>query len=210
MHSVLMGRLQVVRLNNGKCLPGQLFRRITERGQRGRVGELNHTAIIDHQHHVIGGFPERAETFFTIAQRLLGNALCGDVAADSSITGKFAGLVKNRFSADTVIAQFAVSIVAANDEIAERLIRLKLLPVCMPIGVAHRDGRQLPARLADMFTRFESGLRKHFAGKLDEAELTILLPIPVAGQQQQVSEARFTFGQLTLILPLLVSRGAQH
>ena len=139
MHAVVMGSPQVCRLNHCNSLPGQLFRRIAKRGQHCRIREADHALIIDHQYHIIGSFPKRTESFFTIKQRLLGNALGGNVAADASIAGKVAGLVENRLAADAAVTHIAALIVATNDEVAERLVSLNLLPMCSPLIVGLQD-----------------------------------------------------------------------
>ena len=143
-----------------------------------RVVHLDHAVIADavDQHRVGAGAEDARKELARLAKRALRFHLRGDVAADPAVAAKLSRGIEHRLAAGDGVAHAAVGSAADEQEIAERPVRFDLGAVRGPRrGVALLE-RQFPSPAAYRIER-KSGVE---AGrKLGEAEVLVLLPVPV-------------------------------
>src|SRR5439155_920808 len=146
--------------------------------------------------HVVGGARDDLEALQALLQALLGLEARGDVAAGAAIAAEDAGLVEHRLAAHGNIAPVSAGQPHGVLEVAERLAPRQGLAVDSPFRAAGVDGRDLPAALAEQRLRIDREAREEAAINAREAQLLVLLPIPVARQLGEVAEALLALAQL--------------
>jgi hypothetical protein len=152
---------------------------------------------------------ELAVALFAVAQRLLDVIALGDVAGDASIPAERPVLGDDRLAAHGRGTQHAARGVAADhDEIAEGLLVGERADVLVPVAVLRLEA-DLPAALADELPRLERRLVLDAIAKVREAELLVLLPVPIRRQFDHAAEALLALPQRlrsastsTCLLPL--------
>ena len=128
---------------------------------------------------------------------LLRLLVLGDVLADAAITPEAALRVEHRLAADADPAELAVGAGAQILEIVERLVRQQRALVRLPLRIAHPVARHLPARLAHVAGGADAGALGKPAQIRGEAEVLVLLPVPIGGEAQQAAETIFALGRGT-------------
>ena len=123
-----------------------------------------------------------------------------DVLGDAAVAGEAALGVVHRVAARAQVARLAILAGIAVLEVAESAVRREGLAVLLP-GAAERRERQLPARLALRPRRIAVHRGAAVHAGVGEAELGVLLPVPVGGQRGQAAEAFFAFAQCRLGKP---------
>lgn len=147
-----------------------------------RADDLRHHLLDAHR---IGELPHHRVLDRLALLRLLA---LGDVLADAAIAAKDALLVEHRLAAHAHPAQLAVAAGSQVLEVVERTVRRELRPMALPLRLAHPERGELPARAAHVVGRAQVRLVGE-AGVVGEAEVLVLLPVPVGGQAQQAAEA---------------------
>ena len=121
--------------------------------------------------------------------------LHGDVFGDAAVAAKHAVVVEHRVAADVDFAQPAGRIRSLVDEVAKRQMRFERRAMLAPLRLGHAADRQLPARLAVVGSRTQRGVFGGAAAARNEAEVLVLLPVPVGRQLGQAAKARLALAQ---------------
>ena len=119
----------------------------------------------------------------------LGADLVGDVAGHAAVAVEHAFRRVARLAADAVQPRPALRIAAAHDQAAERPARLEVGAVPVELRLAHADVRQLPGRVAELPVERAPVGRRRGVGDVGEAEVAVLLPVPVGHQAERVARA---------------------
>src|SRR6185312_16839484 len=126
----------------------------------------------------------------------LGLPLQRDVARDAAITAEAAVGVDDRRAAHGDDARLRTHVVAGQDDVAERFARGDR-------GIVHalrffigRAGLDIPVGTADDVFASQPVLFDRAAGDLREAQILVLLPIPVGRQRREMLEALDAFSEL--------------
>src|SRR5207237_3581457 len=107
--------------------------------------------------------------------------------------------VENGLAADVGVARIALHVRPADLEVVERLVRFEQGAMRVPVGVRHVERRQLPARLADVRRRrYPADAPEQRVRHLGEAEVLVLLPVPVGGELRQAAEPLLALAQRLL------------
>src|SRR5207249_10817689 len=96
--------------------------------------------------------------------------------------------------------QLARVVEAVPLQVAERLMRFQQGAVRRPVGLGHVERGQFPAGLSDDRLREGSQASVEIVGNLGEAEVLVLLPIPVRWELRQVAGVLLTLSVILLVL----------
>jgi hypothetical protein len=149
---------------------------------------------VDEEDRLGRGVERRAEA----AQLLLGAPPRADVAAGAAIAAERAGLVEHGLTAHAHIEPVAAGQAHGVLEIPERFAPLERRAVRVPFGGCRVDAGDLPAPLAEQGARVDTDAREDARRGPGEAQLLVLLPVPVGGQVGEAPEARFALAQAAL------------
>ena len=116
----------------------------------------------------------------------LGADLVGDVAGDAAVAVEHAFRRVARLAADAVQAVAALRIAPAHDQVGERPVRLEVGAMAVELRLAHADVRQLPGGEAELLVERRSVGGRRRIGDVGEAEIAVLLPVPVGHQAERV------------------------
>jgi hypothetical protein len=128
--------------------------------------------------------------------RPLGQLLLGDVAPHAAVAAEAAVLVEQRLAADRDEAQAPVAVVAAQLQVAERPACRQIVLVPRALLVRFEQVAQLEARLADRAWPAQSCALVVALGDVGEAQILVLLPVPVGRECGKAAEAVGRFHQL--------------
>src|SRR5262249_44491576 len=117
-------------------------------------------------------------------EQLLGAAALRDLLDDSTITSEAPFAVEHRVAARAEIADRAVRVHATVLVIEERLARIHLRLESGAFRRIDLDSLELPARFPDHRARVEPGLGEGATEEPREAEVLVLLPVPVCGERE--------------------------
>ena len=149
--------------------------------QQGAVGQAR-------QHVVVGD----------MLDLLLGQLALRDFRARAPVAAKLAQLVEQRFTIDAEPAQLAIAVVHRVFEVGKGQMRFQVGDMLLaPARIAHLRV-VIPARHADEAFQRHVRLVREAAGDVGEAEIDVLLPVPVRRQGQQAAEALLAFLQRPL------------
>ena len=126
---------------------------------------------------------------------LLGQLLLGDVATDAAIADEAPVRCVHGLAADRRIAIAVIAVLAAEDDVVERLVRLEPRAVRLPSAFWRLHAGELPAGEADVLIAAVTRDVLEVAADRGEAELLVLLPVPVGAQRREAAEARLALGQ---------------
>src|SRR5207248_6849203 len=112
-------------------------------------------------------------------QRLPASLALGDVPAYSAVAAETPLRVEDRLAADAGDLELARVVEAVPLQVAEWLVRLQQRAVRRPVGLGHVEGGQFPPRLSDDRLRQRSEAPVQIVGNHGEAEVLVLLPVPV-------------------------------
>src|SRR5258705_360440 len=157
--------LQVVRLEAGQRVIGDGGARLLDRGAQ-VADRAAHRAL--HRHGV-----ELAAA-----------------GADAGVAGEGAVVVEDRLAGEPYPARLAAGHRALHLEVAERLVALEQRAVLGPVLLGEVERRTVPALAAEVRGSFQAGALAHLARHGGEAELRVLLPVPVRGEIGQAAKAR--------------------
>src|SRR2546421_10588382 len=121
--------------------------------------------------------------------QLLGALARRDVLADAAVALERARAVENRLAADAGVFQPAVAGGPLQLQIAKRLVRLEHRAMRRPVRLRHVERRRVPARLPDAARRTALVAAARGVRHAGEAEILVLLPIPVRGQLREAAKA---------------------
>src|SRR6267154_733242 len=150
-----------------------------------------HRLAIDEQDHVVRHVHGSAKA----QQRFLASLALGDVPAYPAVAEETALGVEDRLAAYVGDLQLARCVEAVPLQVAERLMRFQQGAVRRPVGLGHVERGQFPAGLSDDRLRQGSETPVEIVGNHGEAEVLVLLPIPVRRELRQVAKALFALAQ---------------
>ena len=164
----------------------------------GEAFRLAHRA--DHAGQASGGVLGRGEHARHVvleAQHLLGARLLGDVATHAAIPGKAPVRREHRLAADAHVARRAVRHRSPHQQIVERLACLEGRAVLVPAALDLQAG--FPAPRADQPLEEIGIAARHVAAfEAREAQIGVLLPVPVRRKIGECAEARLAFAHRAL------------
>ena len=152
-----------------------------------------------HEHRAVGQSRELVEVRET-ANALLGAPRLRHVAGDAAVTGEDAVGIEHRLAGEAQVAPLAVAVAHGEREIAERLACARERVVADEIGLGQRHGAPRHARPAAQLCDARPVAVGIHARHLGEAQLGILLPVPVGGKREKATEARLAVPQPRLRL----------
>src|SRR5205809_280827 len=141
-----------------------LLRRASSRAMRSRMSRAVTT--------MIQLSPERIT-------RCLASLALGDVPAYPAVAAETPLGIEDRLAAYAGDLQLARVVEAVPLQVAERLMRFQQGAVRRPVSLGHVERGQLPASLSDDRVRYGSEAPVEIVGNHGEAEVLVLLPIPV-------------------------------
>jgi len=103
----------------------------------------------------------------------------GDVPAYSAVAAETPLGVEDRLAAYAGDLQLARVVEAVPLQVAEGLVRLQQRAVRRPVGLGHVERGQFPAGLSNDRVRYGSEAPVEIVGNHGEAEVLVLLPVPV-------------------------------
>src|SRR5712691_2132514 len=183
-----LGRADLVGGHREELLP-----RVAVVPHRGVVdGEERERLRIDHPHGVRMDIEQGAVARLAVLKRLLRAHLLGHVLADPPVSGKPAVAVEDRLAAVAQIAHLSGLAAPQKHKVVKRLAPFQHGPVPLP----HRFGKRtqvgkFPAGPADHGFRVEKPFLK--PGDTEEAQLCVLLPVPVGAHFDHAPEAVLAF-----------------
>ena len=136
---------------------------------------------------------------------LLRPLVAGDVAADTVVTQKPPLCIEQRCAADRNPVHFAMPVDELHLEVMEHLVRLQRGLVRLPLRMADVESGQLPPAAAQQLTRRQADTGAGAGLDADQAELLVLLPVPVGRQLHQAALAGIG---LECVAPLLAAAAA--
>src|SRR5438270_2698505 len=190
------GRVRV----NGRQLPARLadHRRARRTMLLGMRSAGDAMVAVGFPIEVRGELDQAAKARFALAQRLLGALLVRDVAADAAIALEAALGIEHRLATDRKPARAAFGRGPLHLEVAERLMTLEARAVVGPIGRREIERRLVPATPAEIRRWREAGLVLQQRRHEGQAEVGVLLPIPVRGELGELAKALLAFLQRLL------------
>ena len=190
-HGVEKGLVMVARREKAGTLAHRIFRAVARNFGEGPVRAQDDGLSVGDDHALLRLKRDGRNAqlvFIALARR--------DVLAHAPVTAKCAVHVKNGCAAHRKPVQLARTVFALELEIAELLMAFQQLAVLLPAGFAHPRACQLPARLAHVRGRLLQQTVFVASVHMGQAELGILLPVPVGRQDGQGAKARFVVFQL--------------
>ncbi len=124
-------------------------------------------------------------------EQLSGALVLGDIPADADVTPEAASVLEDRLGAQRQPDHPAVVREALDLEIAEGLVALDLGAVPVPVRLRQVERGLIPALAAEVGRQIHARLLRRAARHEGEAQLGVLLPIPVAGELAEAAEAEF-------------------
>src|SRR5205809_3056712 len=134
-----------------------------------------HRLAVDEKDHVVRHVHGSAKA----QQRFLASLALGDVPAYPAVAAETHFGIEDRLAAYAGDLQLARAVEAVPLQVAERLVRLQQRAVRRPGGLGHVERGQFPAGLSDDRVRYGSEAPVEIVGNHGEAEVLVLLPIPV-------------------------------
>src|SRR5450759_3766062 len=141
---------------------------------RGDVGKLLQLVVGSYQLLCLA-----RHILMRITQPRFGRSSQSDVLANAAIAREIALFIEYRLSADTEVMKLAALVHARALEIMKCLVRIENRFVIHPVALGQPGHVGVPAPLADKTLRRDSGPVLDTARNLREAQILVLLPIPV-------------------------------